>query len=448
MNIEQVLSELDKLAEAKTGKVLNSLEKQIIRSSWEGQTYDCMDIPGYATGYIKKNVAPNLWKLLSALAGEQVSKKNFTIAIARLLEQKVYSDLILPTLEPNPPRHREPVPLKHPGNSLPASSPFYIDRPPIESDCHREILEPGSLILIKAPKKMGKTSLLNRILARGASRGCQTVSLNLSLADREFFDSTDQFLRWFCANVTHRLGLPPKLDNWEREHLGSTGSCTKYFEKYLLEQIDSPLILGLDEVDRLFECPDIARSFFALLRVWHEEANNLAIWQKLRLVVVRSTAHVSLDIHQSPFNNVGFPVNLPELTLEQVQNLAKLYGLDWVSGQEAKQLQATIGGHPYLVQLALYHLWHGEYKLLSELLAEAPTLGGIYGQHLRDRLSHLQKHPELAEAFKKVVDAGTAQLEPILAYRLEGMGLVQCDGDRVKPSCELYRQYFYDKLLS
>ncbi len=41
-----------------------------------------------------------------------------------------------------------------------------------------------------------------------------------------------------------------------------------------------------------------------------------------------------------------------------------------------------MGGHPYLVRIALYHLAQ-EQITLEELLQQAPTQGGIYGNILR-----------------------------------------------------------------
>jgi hypothetical protein len=47
---------------------------------------------------------------------------------------------------------------------VPLDSPFYVERPPIERLCYETIVQPGALIRIKAPKQMGKTSLMLRIL--------------------------------------------------------------------------------------------------------------------------------------------------------------------------------------------------------------------------------------------------------------------------------------------
>jgi DNA-binding Xre family transcriptional regulator len=325
-------------------------------------------------------------------------------------------------------------------------SPFYVERPPIESNCYNEIREPGALIRIKALRQMGKTSLMNRILAQVAIENYRTVRLNLRQAERSVLGNIDKFLRWFCANVTQQLQLEPRLDDyWDEELMGSLVSCTTYFQAYLLKQIGCPLVLSLDEVERIFEYPDIAQDFFPLLRNWYEEANNLDIWKLLRLVVVHSTeVYIPLKINQSPFN-VGLPVELPEFSLQQVADLARRHGLEWTEHQ-LNPLIAMLGGHPFLVRLALYRISRQEVTL-EQLLQTAPTESGIFIDHLRRHLLSLQENPELAAAFKKVVTTDTSvQLESMQVYQLQRMGLVQLDGNKVMPRCNLYRQYFRNSL--
>ncbi|CCQ59460.1 MULTISPECIES: AAA-like domain-containing protein [Crocosphaera] len=328
----------------------------------------------------------------------------------------------------------------------------YIPRPPIEKDCYQTILKPGALIRIKSPEKTGKTSLLNLILDYAENNDCRKVYLNLRSAESAMFSSLDKFLRWFCANISRELGLKPQLDDyWDEELFGSLVSCKTYFQSYVLENIDRPLVLGLDNLDRIFEYADIAKDFLPMLRYWHEEANNLEIWQNLRLVIANSTeVYIKLDANQSPFN-VGKQVKLPGFNLEQVLNLAKVYKLDWEENPEQEQfsndLIEMVGGHPYLVDLALKAL--AAQKISQEkLLVEAPTQGGIYSSHLRRHWDNLQSSPELAEGMKEVVksDSGV-QLEPSVAYKLESMGLINLLGDEAKPSCQLYHRYFADNLL-
>ncbi len=332
-----------------------------------------------------------------------------------------------------------------PGGQVELASAFYIERPPIEARCGEEILRPGSLIRIKAPRQMGKTSLLARILHHARTLGYRTVPLSFQLADSNIFADLDKFLQWFAANVALELDLPDRLaENW-KAIFGSKVACKSYFERYLLPSAASPLVLGLDEVDCVFQHPQIASDFFGLLRAWHEEAKNRDIWKKLRLVVVHSTeVYVPMDINQSPFN-VGLPIELPEFNLDQVQDLARRYGLDWETDR-VENLMGMVGGHPYLVQLALYHISRQEITL-DQLLETAATDAGIYADHLRRHLWNLEQRPELAAAAKKVVSAEEpVQLESIQGFKMHSMGLLHLQGNEVTPRCNLYRQYLRDRL--
>lgn len=102
----------------------------------------------------------------------------------------------------------QPRPPTAPGGQMPLDSIFYIDRPIIESLCYEAIQEPGKLLNIRAPKQMGKTSLISRILAFAKSLGYQIVSLNLQLADAEILQNLKRFLQWFCARVSKELEFP------------------------------------------------------------------------------------------------------------------------------------------------------------------------------------------------------------------------------------------------
>jgi len=343
-----------------------------------------------------------------------------------------------------------------PEGPVPLNSLFYVERPPIESRCYETISQAGALIRIKAPRQMGKTSLLDRILDHAAKQGYQTVRLNLLQAEAAVFSNLDIFLRRFCAWVSHKLQLPSQLDDYWDKDRGSLVNCTTYFEAHLLEQVNAPLVLALDEVDRVFQSSEIAQGFFPMLRSWHEEAKTLDIWEQLRLIVVHSTEDYGpLDINQSPFN-VGLPIELTEFTPEQVEHLAQRHELDWATQVKTKDLTPLlemVGGHPYLVRLALYHLaqppfaQRGLGEGLEKLLHDAPTDAGIYEEHLRRHWLTLKENPELAAAFKEVVSVTEpVRLETMQAYKLYRMGLIQRIGDRVTPRCQLYQQYFRERL--
>lgn len=344
--------------------------------------------------------------------------------------------------------------LEYPEGEVSLSSLFYVERAPVEQRCYDEIKKPGSLIRIKAPQQMGKSSLLTRTLQEVEKIGDVTVTIDFQLTGEEFFSNLNMFLRCFCASVSQeltknngslQLAILHRLDeHWHlAERIGSMRACKDFFERYLFPEIKQSLTLGLESVDRLFEYPKIYKDFFSLLRSLHEESKRRDIWKKLRLVMVHSTeAYVPLDINQSPFN-VGLSIELPEFTNEQIFDLAKRHQLNW-NDVEVKSLVDMIGGHPFLVRLALYKIANREISL-PELLQTAPTAAGIYSSHLQHQDSILHKQPELASAMREVASSNKpVLLKTAPRFKLHSMGLVKLQGSEVVPRCTLYRQYYQD----
>ncbi|MGF1979819.1 MAG: AAA-like domain-containing protein [Nostoc sp. CmiSLP01] len=332
-------------------------------------------------------------------------------------------------------------------NELEVDSFIYVERFPIESQCYRTLSQPGALLRVKAAGLMGKTSLMAKVLTQLSNQGYRTVLLNLHFAEKENFSSLSKFLQWFCVSVGQYLGLSNQLAQyWDEEFSSNKMNCTTYFEQYLLANMSNPLVLCLDEVERVFPYKEVAAEFLGLLRAWHEQAKIRAVWKKLRLVVVHSTeVYVPLKVNESPFN-VGVPIELSQFTLEQVHNLAQCYGLDWDLGQ-VEQLMELVGGHPYLVSEAFSHLKMNPHEIVTQFLETATTEAGIYRHHLRRYWHILEQDSELTSALKQVVMASDKlRLDSLLSYKLHSMGLVQLAGNEVRICCNLYRQYFSECL--
>ncbi|MDY7023732.1 MAG: AAA-like domain-containing protein [Cyanobacteriota bacterium] len=439
MNVDEALELVDQVLP----KRLNYTQQLVFCQSWEKQTYQNIAFDsGYDPDYIKE-VGSDLWRSLSDVVGEKVTKKNIHSVLRNY--QHIKPEQSQPSEKFKKPAILN-AQLEFPNGAVSLNSSFYIERPPIEEHSFAQIIQPGSLIRIRAPRQMGKTSLMFRMIEQAQNQGFHTITVNLQKAEYNVFTSLDKFLRWFCATVTRRLKLPLELDEYWDEDIGSKVSATLYFENYLLEEIENPIILAIDELDQIFEYPEIYRDFLPLLRTWYEDAKEQEIWQKLRLVVVMATeSYVDLPISQSPFN-VGLPIKLPEFTSEQVQDLAQRHGLNWTDETETEKLIAIVAGHPYLIRLALYHLAVEKVEL-EIFLQEALTLDGVYSDYLRSHLTTLNKNTELIPPLKEVVlSKNGIQLDAVTAYKLESMGLVKLDGNLAKPSCELYRHYFASQL--
>ena len=454
-DLDEALKIANQAVYQKLNRNLTDVEIIVFKGAWEREEYDMIAARNqYATSYISQDVAPKLWKFLSESLQEKVKKSNFKEALKRRWKLELESKETTLNTKNIENHNLEAVrqlndrEIQEDNNDNLTLYP-YIERPPIESIYYETLLHPGSLVRIKAPSLMGKTSLITQVSTQIAREGYHTVNLSFELADRStHLTNLNKFLRWFCFNIARELGFSNQLDEyWDEEGMGAKVSCTTYFEEYLLSEINSPLVLCLDDVDLLFPHPEIYEDFFGLLRSWHEKARSRKLWQKLRLSIAHSTdVYIRLNINQSPFN-VGLPIELPEFTKEQVLQLAKLYQLK--IDRDIEYLMSMLGGHPYLLEQAFSYLKNNRNSTLKAILNQAPTDAGIYSNHLRNHWLNLQQNPELAIALKQVIIADSpVQLEPISAYQLQSMGLVKIWGNQVAFRCSLYQQYFRDRIGS
>ncbi len=171
-------------------------------------------------------------------------------------------------------RNRPPLPvaeLELPGGTMQLASQFYVQREPWESRCYGQIEKKAGLIRIKAPRQMGKTSLLARICHHATEQGYRTATLDFLETDEAIFEDLTVFLKRFCAMVSRKLGISPRkvLEFWDDELFGPKDNCNDYFEQGILADLTVPLFLGLDELDRLFPHNAVAKEFLSMLRAWN-----------------------------------------------------------------------------------------------------------------------------------------------------------------------------------
>jgi hypothetical protein len=455
------------------GRPLSDVETIILKGAWQRLDYDQIAAQNqYATTYVSNDIAPKLWKLLTDALGVKVRKSNFKAALERYWEHQLSEQLPSPLESHSMPvdnelTHQKPTIRLERSQELSSevscfdrfevseedpglvSDQHYIDRYPVEKICYEALLKPGSLLRIKAPQRMGKTSLVNQLAYLMSRHDYRTANLSFEMADRcKHFSDLNQFLRWFCLNVSRELGLPGNLEEyWDEAGMGAKVSCTTYFEEYLLPQAQTPLLLCLDDVDLLFAHPAIYEDFFGLLRSWYEKARSRRVWQKLRLVIAHATdVYIRLNLHQSPFN-VGVPVSLPDFTQEQARQFAQRFQLTDEADVAIETLFEWVGGHPYLLKLAFGELADRSMDYMPTLLAEIASDSGIYSSHLRRHLLSMQQDPALAKALVQVVCAeAPVKLETITAYKLQSMGLITLTGNMAQCRCQLYRHYFAERL--
>jgi hypothetical protein len=332
-----------------------------------------------------------------------------------------------------------------PNGPVTTDSLYYQERSPIEQNCHAYLNNAGEqaiLLRLKAPSRMGKTSLMKGLLNTTMVKNGQGKAVYLDLnTDREIL-TPDVFYPWLCNQIGRQIGLDIRENlrsQWDRESPASS-ACDEFLEDFILSKIDKPIFLGLDNLLCHWEHPALP-SFLSKLRAWHEKGVTNQLWQKLVLILAYSTDDYLINgLNESPLANVGKGQELREFNHREVLNLSQKHSLRLTETQ-LEALQEMIGGHPYLIRQAMYSLSKEE-KTLETIFAEAATEVGIYHQYL-SRLYRSICQYSLKECLKKVIESNRpVVLNPIETFELYSLGLVSRTQDGVEIRCRLYRKYF------
>jgi hypothetical protein len=348
---------------------------------------------------------------------------------------------------PKPSPSAQPTVLELPEGSMDPESQFYVERAGDEIALGA-IRRRGVTITIKGPRQMGKSSLLLRTVDAAIKSNKRVVFLDFQLLDQEVLENADRFYRQLCTVLTEQLDLPDRVAEFWQDGLGNNQRCTRYLQNYVLRELNSSLVLAMDEVDRIFD-REFRSDFFSMLRSWHNNRASplpaLKVWKQFDLVLVTATEPYSdliADLNQSPFN-VGEVVMLTDFTTNQVADLNRLHRSPLTTAQE-RQLMGLLHGHPYLVRKALY-LVASKVMSMGDLFTRASQDGGPFADHLSYHLFRINDRPELAQGLLEVIRNQTCE-DKRIARLLNAVGLVRYEKQAVLPRCQLYADYFRERL--
>jgi WD40 repeat protein len=84
MDFEELLRFVNASVYTKTNKHLKDVQILILRGAWQGQSYEKIaEAHSYTDKYLRQDVGPKFWRLLTDTFGERVSKTNFRAALER-----------------------------------------------------------------------------------------------------------------------------------------------------------------------------------------------------------------------------------------------------------------------------------------------------------------------------------------------------------------------------
>lgn len=331
------------------------------------------------------------------------------------------------------------------GGAVRLSSPFYVER---EADQRMEtaLRREGTTLVVKGMRQSGKSSLLARAVALARSKGRRTVYLDFQTFDDAQLESCSKLLYTLALRIGSalRTSLKPK-EIWDDE-IGAKQSFAEFLERAVLEDAEAPVLLALDEVDRIFT-RSYRADFFSTVRSWHSNrAISEELWSRLDLVIAHATDPTLWidDLNQSPFN-VGERLRLEGFSAAELADLNHRYGSPLASRSELEAIHALVGGQPYLVRQALYVLVSSAWAL-ADLRRVAFDDDGPFGDHLRHHLWVLHNNPRLQEVVKRLTERQGCENE-LDFQRLLAAGLVKGESrDEATLLCELYELYFRSHL--
>ncbi len=325
-----------------------------------------------------------------------------------------------------------------------AQSPFYIRRT-ADDEVFRGISRPRGLVTIRAPRQSGKTSLMMQTfttMRRNAS--IRPVFVDFQALEAKDFQSLNAIWYAISAQADSQLGTECRISEICNPDASYDRNLSVFLDKFVFKQADTPVLLCLDEVDRVFSTP-VKADFFASLRAFYNRGAIDPAWKKIRWLLSTSSepSFFIEDLNQSPFN-IGLQLELNAFTSEETAEFAQKHGIASDASMIGK-IMAYVGGRPYLVHLLLYNIALSPDKTAQFFNADTAG-GGIFTQYLNRYLKKFQQKPELAGAMKRVI-AGKGCVDVNMAERLESAGLVKRDENQnMVCFCGLYAEYFGKKL--
>jgi class 3 adenylate cyclase len=325
------------------------------------------------------------------------------------------------------------------GGAVPADSPFYVQRA-TDPEFLGALRANESIILIKGPRQMGKTSMIARGARVAKDMGWRVVMTDFQKLSASQLATDDAFYKLLAATVSRQLKFSYDFASEWIDVFGANMNMDNFIRE-VLESSDQPLVWFMDEADKLFGT-QFSSDFFGLVRSWHNSrAEPDGPWPRFTVVIGYATeAHLFIrDLNQSPFN-VGRQFPLQPFNLEQTQWLNEQYGRPIQSQAELERLFGLIGGQPFLTRRALDVLARKTMSL-EELLATADRDDGPFGDHLKRILVSTSQLESVLDAMKvSLVDPSLTESDGF--YRLLAAGVLRVTPEKkVAFTSELYKSY-------
>ncbi|PZV11279.1 MAG: hypothetical protein DCF20_19865, partial [Pseudanabaena sp.] len=241
------------------------------------------------------------------------------------------------------------------GGSLPADAPSYVER-----QCDRdyyELLKERKYCYVFNCRQMGKSSLRVRVTHKLQAEGivCATI-------DPQKIGVEVTCEQWYASAIRSLVGdldLKNKFDlrSWirERELLSPVQRFAEFIETVVLQEIDTPIVIFVEEIDRLLSLKFGMDDFFGLVRSFFEDRPTKPDYNRLTFSFLGVATPTDLiQSHNTSAFNIGYAVELAGFTLTEALPLMQGLASKVANPQDylAEAVKWT-GGQPFLIQRLL-----------------------------------------------------------------------------------------------
>jgi len=345
------------------------------------------------------------------------------------------------------------------GGTLPLDSASYIERS-ADRDLYENLMA-GRYCYVLNSRQMGKSSLSVRTMARLKESGVRTAFIDLTQ-----IGGKNVLVNQWYAGLTLEVGRAFGLESQTLvrfKEMGELSPMQRFFRsirEVVLEQIQQPIVIFVDEIDSTRNLPFDTDEFFAGIRecfnrrVQDENCKRLTFC----LIGVAVPNELIRDPSTTPFN-IGERVSLLDFGLTEIQKFGSALGTNgkqltervhyWTNGQPflTQSLCREIASDPTIqdsgaVDSLVDRLFFGPQAVDTNLnladvanrvLSESATIGD------RD-----QFRANVLSAYEKTWRGGTIKDDEAnrISVVLKLSGVLRPEGDRLVIRNRIYRRVF------
>jgi hypothetical protein len=321
------------------------------------------------------------------------------------------------------------------GGSVGVGEACYIERK-ADQDLY-ESLKRGECCCIFNSRQMGKSSLRVHMIDKLQHEGfyCATIdpqTIGVNSTQEQWYGSV-------ASSLIDSFGLDDRfeLDDWisEHQHLSPIAWLDAVLAKVLLTEISAPIVIFVEEIDRLRSLSFSIDDFFLLIRSCYERRALDDKYNRLNFVLIGVTTPRDLIRSNDHSNfNIGREIELTGFRLDEAG--AFLHGMRGLVADPKAVLSEVLswtGGQPFLTQkllgLTLQNLDHAALTNsgnLAEQITKIVQAKVIDNWESQDQPEHLRT---LQDRILQIDEGDKGVLLSLYKQILENGSIVSDDND-------------------